>query len=307
MAHDRPLWLASLFLASLSLAQAPSQQTTTYGNPVAFASLTNAGVGTLFEIHSTMSLDDFALWVRPVSAQATLQFVCYRSTPLSGTYTLDWTVSVPLPAPSSTASWVPMGPAPKLLLAGSSYLLGATCSGSVDYYYSALTGSIPSNTNTLWGSLRPIAAGAATVQVPTSTNGGEFRQQLTTTELFPSPVSVLPCLCGGFTPPRLAITQALTIGGTGILEVSGPNSGNFVGYGLALGWLPSGFPSVGGCTGYIQANHSVFRSANYAGLSSVALPVPNDVWLIGLNVGIQCVVINYQITLTNALGCIVGP
>lgn len=301
----RRLLPAALLLAGLA-SLAPAQVVDTLGGTGAAPSGASRGKGTVFQVDQTVLLLDYAMWLN-VPAPDTVTFFCYRYHSRAGTYTLEWTIPVPVNGTGSGPSWVSPGVVSRPLVAGNWYVLGAAWNNSLTYYYNG--GGVAGTPVSFGNWQRAVTTAAvppATFNVATGTDSAVYHQQLTTIPI--NSVRNIPasCLSSTAAQPRLVADDLFSVGATTLLELVGAPASTPVAFAMALGpELPAPL-SFANCNVWLQPAVTVAAISSSAGYAPLTFAVPPNPGLVGVAVTSQGVALGTSVAFTNAVSFVVN-
>ena len=294
--------MALAFLAGL----APAQVVDTLGGTASAPSGASRGKGTVFQVDQTVLLLDYAMWLN-MPAPDTVTFFCYRYHSRAGTYTLEWTIPVPVAGTGSGPAWVSPGAISRPLVAGNWYVLGASWNGSLTYYYNGGgTAGTPVSFGNWQRAVTTAAVAPATFAVAAGTDSAVYHQQLTTIPI--GSVRNLPanCLSTAAAPPRLVADDLFSVGATTLLELVGAPAATPVAFALALGPELAAPLSFANCNVWLQPAVTVAALSSATGYAPLTFAVPANPGLVGVTVTNQAVALGNTVSFTNAVNFVVN-
>lgn len=306
----RSFFRSSCGLAAMALAflagLAPAQVVDTLGGTASAPSGASRGKGTVFQVDQTVLLLDYAMWLN-MPAPDTVTFFCYRYHSRAGTYTLEWTIPVPVAGTGSGPAWVSPGAISRPLVAGNWYVLGASWNGSLTYYYNGGgTAGTPVSFGNWQRAVTTAAVPPATFAVAAGTDSAVYHQQLTTIPI--GSVRNLPanCLSTAAAPPRLVADDLFSVGATTLLELVGAPAATPVAFALALGPELAAPLSFANCNVWLQPAVTVAALSSATGYAPLTFAVPANPGLVGVTVTNQAVALGNTVSFTNAVNFVVN-
>src|SRR5688572_12436534 len=135
--------LATL-LGLLSLLATPlsAQTIDTLGATTTAVTQSATGKANLFRVDTTVFLTNLEMYLN-VPGVETLTFFMHRHHSQNGTYTLEWTPSVPVNGTGIGPAWYSAGQIVAPLVAGNHYMIGVAWPGSLTCYYKTPTSGQP--------------------------------------------------------------------------------------------------------------------------------------------------------------------
>ncbi len=262
----------------------------------------NTAKASVFAVTTSSILLDYQMWL-DVGTTQTVTFFLYRYHSRSGPYTLEasWPVTV---TGGGGPGWVSTGTVAHPLLCGNYYMLGASWTGALTYYYNTSATGAPVSFGS-WQRAHTLTNPIpATYNVASGHDSALYFQQMTTLPL-PNALCVgSGCNPGAATLPRLVQSRLATLGTTVSFDLQNAPASSLAAYAFAFGPTMTSPITLFGCPAWINLGPGVsslvvFTSSTGTALQQLA--VPNNPQYLGTQLSVQAAVLGNTVATSNAL------